>query len=495
MTVSLSGSPLWIMLVLMAAGLGALAAMAGRIRRLSRQRNALLQEKDVAYSFVHDVGEAFAGSEEVDINALLKRVLFYALRTTKAGAGVLYLTDLEGETLRPTALSGVVPPLVGPLGSGFKDAFSKIRYVEQVVRAQTARVGVGLIGEVAASGKSILIEDAERDPRVPRFAEDFLQVHSILLVPMRFHEEVIGVLAVINRVDGVPFSQADMNLLQALADQASVSVHYAKFSAALDEKRRLDYDLNLARRIQTAMLPKEIPEFPGVEMSAFSMPAKQVGGDYYDFVLIDRERVGIAIADVSGKSVAGALVMSICRSVLRIEAATCSNALTLVRRMNRLISVDLSEDMFISLLYMVLNTRTRQLTVVRAGHTCPVVNPGNGGRPMIVESKGMAIGVADPDTFDRVLEEKTVTLGAGDMVVAYTDGITEAMDHAGNEWGILNLVKTVQLTSMEGGGASAARLTQNVQQRLLQFVGDTPQYDDLTMVALRLAGERESEAR
>lgn len=462
------------------------AVLLARLRALRHQRNALLQEKDVAYSFVHDVGEAFAGSEAVDLAALLKRVVFYALRATKAGAGALYLADNTGEKLLPQAVSGVFPPLVGGLGPDFKEAFSKIRYVEQVVRGSAARLGEGLVGSCCSLGQPILIEDAERDPRVPRFNEDFLQIHSILLVPMRFHSEVIGVLVVVNRIDGAPFSQSDLNLLQALADQASVSVHYAKFSAALDEKRRLDYDLNLARRIQTSLLPKEIPVIPGVEVAAFSVPAQQVGGDYYDFVTVDGDRVGMAIADVSGKGVGGAIVMSICRSVLRIEAGNCPTPLTLVRRMNRIIAHDLAEDMFISLLYMVLNTKTLELTVVRAGHVSPIVNPGDGGRPWMVESRGVAIGMTDPDTFDSLIEEKTVRLGKGDMVVAFTDGVTEAMDQAGNEWGILNLVKTVQLTAMESGGGGAARLAHNIQQRLLQHVGETPQYDDMTMVAFRL---------
>ena len=352
------------------------------------------------------------------------------------------------------------------------------------MREQTARVGQGLLGEVALSGATALIPYAPLDSRVMRFDTDLLQVHSMLVVPMRFHNEVLGVLAVVNRVDGLPFSESDANLLQALADQASVSVHYAKFSAALDEKRRLDYDLNLARRIQTALLPSVLPDIRGVEVAAFSVPAQQVGGDYYDFVVIDEDHTGIAIADVSGKSVAGAIVMSVCRSVLRIEARGCLSPGTVLRRVNRILSPDLSEDMFISLLYGVLDTRTRELVLARAGHVCPIVSRGRGEEPQVIDSRGVAIGLGDPDTFDAVLQEVKVPLAQGDVVVAYTDGVTEAMDRAQNEWGVHNLLRTLQVTVMEGGGA--ANVARNVQQKLLQFVGESAPSDDMTLVVLRM---------
>jgi len=177
-------------------------------------------------------------------------------------------------------------------------------------------------------------------------------------------------------------------------------------------------------------------------------------------------------------------VMSLCRSVLRIAAANCLSPATVLRRVNRMLNDDIAEDMFISLLYLVLDTTTRQLTVARAGHAGPILNPGSKGVPSVIEPRGMAIGFGDPDSFDLALEERAVTLAHGDMVVAYTDGVTEAMDQAQNEWGVLNLIKTVQVTALDDGGAQQA--AKNVQQRLLQFVGDTPQYDDMTLVAFRL---------
>lgn len=481
----ISSARLIFFVVLQVATLCILMGVLRHLRRMRRERNALLQEKDVVFNFVHDVGDVFGGTESVDLGGLLKRVLFYALRTTKAGAGALYLVEPDGESLRACATSGVFPPLDVEVGPEMERAFSKIRYAETLVRTHLVPMGEGLVGEVAAKDAPILIPDAEMDSRVPRFGIDFFQIHSILLVPMRFHKEVLGVLVVINRVDGQPFIQSDQNLLQALADQASVSVHYAKFSVALDEKRRLDYDLTVARRIQNALLPKSIPEIPGIELAAFSVPAQQIGGDYYDFVQIDDEHWGIAIADVSGKGIAAALVMSVCRSLLRVESSGCRSPAAVLKTINKMVVGDLSEDMFISMLYMILNTRTRELAVARGGHCEPIVCPGNGSAPWALDSRGMALGMADGETFDAVIEEKRLVLAPGDMVVAYTDGVTEAQDLQQDEWGVLNLVKAIQITALEGGGA--AQVASDVEQKLIQYTGENPQYDDMTLVALKLA--------
>lgn len=468
--------------VFQAAVLGLIVALFIRAQKLTRQRDILLQEKDVVLNFVYDIGEVFVETDSVDVGALLKRVVYYAQRTTGASSGVLYLLEPDDETLRAQAVGGVFPPLCGQVDHGIETAFSKIRYVERLVRRETIKVGEGLVGEVMARGLPTLIENAESDPRVPMYQQDFLMIHSLLLVPMRFRHKVIGVLGVVNRTDGKSFGQADMDLLQALADQASVSIHYAKFSAALDEKRRLDYDLGVAKRIQTTLLPKDVPQIEGVELAAFSVPAQQIGGDYYDFVEVDANHIGIVIADVSGKGVSGAIVMSICRSVLRVEAPGCLSPATVLKKVNRVLSRDLSEDMFVSILYMILNTQTHELVLSRGGHVHPILNTGF-GEPSIVKSGGIAMGLTDTNTFDEMLEEKSVVLKPGDIVVGYTDGVTEAQDRNENEWGTLNLVKAVQTTALEGRGTQA--VVTNVRQKLLQFVGDTPQYDDMTLVALR----------
>ena len=467
------------------AALVALAAgLVVHQRRLRARLDTLLQEKDVVVGFVHDVGEVFSGTAEADLPELLKRVLFYALRTCKAGAGALYLVDPDNEHLRLQASSGVFPPLYGGVGEDFARAPSKLRYMEERLRQTPIPVGEGIVGEVAATGMAALIRDADLDARVPRFDDEHLHVRSLLAVPMRFRNDVMGVLVVINRVDDLPFIPNDINLLQALADQASVSVYYAQVSNALAEKKRMDYDLGMAHRIQTSLLPKDIPVLPGVQIAAFSVPAQQIGGDYYDFVRIDEDHLGIVIADVSGKGVAGALVMSMCRTVLRTKAPGEFSPAGVLKAMNAVLTPDLSEDMYVTVLYMVLNLSTRELRVARAGHLAPVIVRRHGEQTVRIESEGMAVGIQAGASFDDLLEEKTFALRPGDVLMGFTDGVTEAMDRNENEWGLLSLCTTVQLAAQEGCGAET--VASQVRQKLMQFVGEVPQYDDMTLVALKI---------
>ncbi len=452
-----------------------------RWQRARRQCEALLKEKEVIFGFVHDVGEVFAESDDIAPDLLLKRVLFYALRTTRGASGAVYLFDAAQEQLRVRALSGVFPPLTESLDSRRDPALaSRARHIEDLVKSRVVRRGEGLVGTVGETASPILVEDAERDPRVPRHDLDFLRIQSVLLVPMRFHQRVLGVLAVVNRTDGLPFAETDVNLLQALADQASASVHYTGLREALDEKRRIDNDLGVARRIQSSLLPENLPAVPGVEVAAFNEPAQQIGGDYYDFIRIDDDHLGIAIADVSGKGIGGALLMSVCRSVLRAQASGNLSPAAVLRSLNRVLAPDISEDMFVTMLYMVLHVKERRLVVARAGHERPVVI-GRAGQVRAVDAPGGAIGILDADAFDAVLGESEVQLEPGDVVVAFTDGITEAQDELGGEWGMDRFFDACKVASAEGPHS----VLNNVRQRLRRFVGERAQYDDMTLLAMR----------
>jgi sigma-B regulation protein RsbU (phosphoserine phosphatase) len=457
------------------------AYMYFRWQRQKRACDQLLQEKEVIFGFVHDVGEVFAESEHIEPDLLLKRVLFYALRTTRAAAGAIYLVDPGGDTLHARAISGIFPPLTSDVDGSLDATVSKSKHIEHIVRTRVIQKGEGLIGTVADLGTPVIIADAECDPRVPRHRLDFLRIRTVLLVPMRFHQGSLGVLALVNRVDGGSFSEGDLNLLQALADQASAAVYYAGLRDSLDEKKRIDHDLSLARQIQADLLPNELPEVPGIELAAFNQPAKEIGGDYYDVIALDEKHLGIAIADVSGKSIGGAMVMSVCRSVLRAQAPGILSPAALLRSINRVLSADIAEDMFITMLYMVLDLETRTLTLARAGHEEALVVRAD--RTLdLTGSGGTAIGLLDPDTFDRLIGEISIILKPGDTVVAYTDGITEAMNAAREEWGM----QALQDTCAHAAAGGAHVLLNNVRQRLQRFVGDRPQYDDMTLLALHV---------
>lgn len=450
-----------------------------RARRYRSARDRLSREQEVILGFVHDIGDVFTEDEVVDLDRFLERVLFYAMRTSHAGAGAVYMFEPGRADLRARAISGVFPPLAGHPDLHLDRVASRSQHIEQLVRNTPVRRGEGLIGEAADFGQPVLIENAEQDARVPHYA-DFLRIRSILVVPMRFQNRTLGVIAVINRTDGLAFSQENLNLLEGLAAQASVPAHYVSVRDSLEEKRRLDRDLEVAKQIQSHLLPERLPHVEGLRIAAFNRAAQEIGGDYYDVVAVDAEHTGIVIADVSGKGISGAILMASCRSVLRTIAPGCAHPGDALRRLNASLASDISEDMFISMLYMVWNEPTGLLRIARAGHEAPLLYRASRGAFEPLNPGGMAIGLADASLFDQALEESEAVLAPGDALVAYTDGITEAMNAAGEEWGLDQLRDAVRRSASSG----ADEILRTVTERLIRFVGGSRQYDDMTLFCL-----------
>ncbi len=451
-----------------------------RLRRLRLERDSLLNEKDVIYNFVHDVSEVFTESADAQIDTLLRRILFYAQQAAKARAGAVYFLEPGEGVLGVRAISGLFPPLAEAGDVLAMPAALDAGRLEALVRERRAVMGEGLIGKVAAHNLPLLISDAERDARVPHFDNPMLQIRTLLLVPMRFKRSVLGVLALVNRIDDTPFIQSDLNLLQALADQASITVYFARFNAELDKKRVQDADLQVSRKIQKNLLPAKIPAIAGMDCAAFSLPAREVGGDYYDFVQVDEHHAGMVIADVSGKGVAGAIFMSICRSVFRSNAPGCLHPAQVLQAVNRVISEDIQEDMFISMLYLVMDTRDYTVTMARAGHPRPLLVRSGAPRAETLDAPGIAVGLADIETFNTCLEEAEFQLRPGDTLLAYTDGVVEAINSRREEWGESNL----EQAAVRSAAGAAAEMVTAVRASLLDFVRDVPQYDDMTLLVL-----------
>ena len=456
--------------------------------KLRKERDTLLMEKEAALGFVHNVGEVFADSEAVDMEALLARLLHYAIRTCKASSGAIHLLNPKQSRLEARAVSGVFPPPFESNLAQLNLEHNASAQLDRLVRNTPIPLGTGLIGEAAALGNSILIEDAELDSRIPLGPVPFLKIRTLLVVPMRFGNRTIGVMTLINRISSRGFALPDLNLAQALAAQASVPIHYAGLQEALEEKREIDRDIHLAQQIQNSLLPQEIPIYPSIELAAFSYPAMEIGGDYYDFIEIDDQHIGLVIADVSGKGIGGALMMAVCRSVLSVNAKNVYNPSHMLTSLNNTLSSNLPEDMFISMLYMVLNLDTHLLSYARAGHEAPVIIRQNDSICEQTETAGIAIGLVDDKTFEQITETRNVALEAGDLIVTYTDGITEAMNKNQEEWGKENLI----LSTRRRARASAHDLLDSIRADVLEFTGNTRQYDDMTMLALKIVKPADS---
>jgi sigma-B regulation protein RsbU (phosphoserine phosphatase) len=247
------------------------------------------------------------------------------------------------------------------------------------------------------------------------------------------------------------------------------------------EKRRIDRDLDTARDIQRILLPAAPPDIPGYEIAGVNIPAGQVSGDYYDYIPIGENRFGIAIADVCGKGVPASLIMAMCRSVLRSVAPNSSSAAQVLHQVNRQLYPDIREDMFISMAYLIAEKSSDNLLLARAGHDAPLLYRAAGRSVEKVNPSGMALGIDSGSVFDRVTGDFKVQLERGDCLILYTDGVTEALDSHGIEFGIARLIEVIQGSADESAQTVVAQVTDKVRA----FVGSQPQNDDITLVAIR----------
>jgi serine phosphatase RsbU (regulator of sigma subunit) len=253
------------------------------------------------------------------------------------------------------------------------------------------------------------------------------------------------------------------------------------------EKERLEQELRIARSIQMSLLPQGPLEIPGLSLSGHCEPAREVGGDYYDFLPLDDDRLGILIADVSGKGTSAALYMAELKGLVLSLSQQHASPRRMLIEANRIISKHLDARSFITMTYAVVDLRSRTMTCARAGH-CPLIyvpGPDAGSRTaQVLTPEGMVLGLQFDlgDTFDRLLEEVTLPLGRGDLFVLYTDGISEAMNSAGDCFGDHRLVELAE--------RHADLAFDDLQDRILSevhtFAGDAAQHDDMTMVLLRI---------
>lgn len=447
--------------------------------KLKQEFDALQQEKKIIYDFLHDLGEAF--TEDIDREHLLRIIVTCARKVTVAKGAAIYLWDADREKLIAANITGIFPPplkvdnVVADQLAAKPDDLEAFLRLEAIPADSTA-----IIAEVAQTGEGIHSERAELDDRFPWFRQKPLQTETYLAVPLHYRQEQLGVLALANREDGKFFSKADFDLVKAVADQAAYSLHHAQIYRQLSDKKKLDHDIEVAREIQRILLPVRAPMVEGFNCAALNIPAQQVSGDYFDFIQVDSTHWGVAVADVSGKGIPASLIMAMCRSVLRSKAPGNSSPAQVLREVNRQLYPDIREDMFITMIYMILDP-SGKITLARAGHEAALWCKDDFKHIEAIEAPGMALGIDAGDVFDEVVKDVTVQLLPQDTVVIYTDGINEALDDEGNEFGQEQLKAVLK----SAGPQNVDYLVKTIVDRVQNFSSGHPQNDDITLAAVQ----------
>jgi sigma-B regulation protein RsbU (phosphoserine phosphatase) len=450
-----------------------------RIRALERSNEEIQVEETLVFDFLHGLGEAF--TETIRPNDLHRLIVEGATRILDAHGGALYLVDRTGTRLVPSFISKGCPPLVDVPAHILQQAAATPIALESYIRLHNIGVGDGLMGRVWQGGQPVYLNEFSEAPELAKLRDSSLSTASVMIAPLLYGKQSLGLLALGNGPMGAPFTQSDFVVFKSISEQSAFALYNAIIYSEANEKKRLDHDLEIARDIQRILLPDKAPEIPGFEISGLNVPARQVSGDYFDYIKVDDEHLGVAIADVSGKGVPASLIMAICRSVLRSQAAHNPSPSDVLRKVNRQLYPDIKEDMFISMAYLVLNHAHASVTLSRAGHDAPLLYKRSTQTVTPLKPPGMVLGIDSGSVFDRITGDFNVPLERDDCIVLYTDGVNEALDSDGMEFGMDRMIQSVRASAGQGASAIVTRVIEDVRN----FAGSQPQHDDITLIAIR----------
>ncbi|ABS55161.1 Stage II sporulation E family protein [Methanoregula boonei 6A8] len=257
---------------------------------------------------------------------------------------------------------------------------------------------------------------------------------------------------------------------------ADLKEHMDELERTTAEKERFAKELEIAKGIQQSFLPDTAPDIAGIEIAAKNIPALEVGGDFYDFIPLGKDRWGLVIADVSGKGVPAALFMALSRTLIRASTLANADPAVAIGHANQLICEDSKTDMFVTLFYAILDSRAMTLDYVNAGHNPPLLLKGTSSDVVLLKARGIALGLTD----EMDLQSARMDLRPGDVLVLYTDGVTEAINDHEEEFGEQRLLSVI----MENRTLPAAELLEKILNAISTFAGNRPQHDDITLLIL-----------
>jgi len=360
------------------------------------------------------------------------------------------------------------------------------------VKDHTKDVRIGyddpLLVLLMSEKKLITKYDIAETPRYANVKEvcgkRFQEIDASLAIPLIYQDEVKGVFALGYKKSGYFYTMEDINLLKTLANQGIVAIENARLFEENLEKGRMEEELKIGHDIQMSMLPEKAPEMEGFKITTRSIPAREVGGDFYDLIEVGSDkaddRLAIVIGDVSGKGVSAALLMSATRSTYRVLTDNYSSVEKTMFLGNQRLNKDIKEGMFVALIYSILSPKRKTLTFSNAGQPQPVICPSGKTKPSYITTDG--------DTFPQGIVadckylEKQVKLEEGDTVVFYTDGVVEAMNEKEEMYGFERLMASID----EGRELASNSLLEKLMNDVKLFMGGAKQHDDLTLIVIKV---------
>ncbi|MCZ6530479.1 MAG: SpoIIE family protein phosphatase [Chloroflexi bacterium] len=354
--------------------------------------------------------------------------------------------------------------------------FRAARGMEQeTLEAPEFEISRGVVGEVIREGQGVITSDAQHDERfMGRQSVMSLGLRSILCSPLQVKDQILGAIYVDNRLHAGIFNNEDLELLNAIASSAATAIENARLYLVAVDKGRMERELSMARTVQTGLIPEEIPELKGWQFAASWLPAREVAGDFYDFIATDDEGMGLVIADVTDKGMGAALFMALTRSMVRASLEEAASPAEAITKANRLICANSSSAMPVTFFYGRVGPEDGEMVYVNAGHNPPLIYRADSGTFEELGRTGILLGVDE----SLVLEQGTAELEPGDTLIMYTDGVPDALNSAEEAYGEDRMRESIK----SAGSRSAQEISLNLLQALQQFIGDAQPFDDITLL-------------
>jgi sigma-B regulation protein RsbU (phosphoserine phosphatase) len=423
--------------------------------RVLEDENRRLKRAVQELSVLNDLASAIGAS--LDFQHVISTITSRSVRAVRAEQGVVTLVDRLAD----------------------QDMRTLVRTITGPDQRQALHLEESLLGWIQIHKRPLLINDPGGDGRFPGVRWD-PSVRSVLCVPLLVRSELIGVLTVYNRSGAAGFSEEDQRLLSIVAAQSAQIVENARLYEEERALRRVQDEIRLASEIQTGLLPKAPPVVPGYEIAGASFPAEVVGGDYFDFITgTDRDPVAVCLGDVSGKGLSAALLMANLQATIRGQALLRLSPARCLKHANALLARSTDPEKFATFFYGLLDPHEHVLTFSNAGHDPPLLVSRRTGLSRL-ETGGLVLGFLDQAEY----EEDTVAIAPGDLLVAYSDGVTEATDGRDEPFGSERLLKVLE----DSRDRPVEDVIGNIVAAVGRHTGDAPQSDDITIVAVKREG-------
>ncbi|MCA1951139.1 MAG: SpoIIE family protein phosphatase [Treponema sp.] len=439
------------------------------VELLIQDRDRLSDNVDTLYNFVLNSSDALRSGGD------LPKLMQYVAKTIAEGTesdGVLtLLVDDFEDQVTAYAIHGVFPPIMEIPESiprneeGFRNWLSHLKIP----------LGQGLIGEIAKTGKAQFITDPDKDSRIvihPSFP-----IGSLIGVPFLIEERIIGVAILTRKKSSPVFTDKDFDKATLLAGFASVIINTIYSFQDVSERSDIDRAASIAEDIQKALRPKKLPKLPNLTFGTFSESAWGVYSDYYDVIPVSKERIYIVIGDVAGKGIQASLIMVMIRAILHLITNTNKNTATILSWINRGITGKIDIDHFATLQILCVNPLTGSCEYANAGHRPLLIWRNNLGLVDAIDAESVPIGVEKNTEF----KSTHFTIAPEDVLIFYTDGVIEAINGKGKQYGIKSLTTLLH----KFHDLSAVEIAQKIKVDIKSFMGDTKQHDDQTVLVVK----------